>query len=383
MHRRLLARLDAAIAAHRERLATPALLIDLDAVDHNVAAMVGRCGDPSRWRPHVKTHKQAAIVQRLLAAGIRTCKCATLDELDMVLGTAAAAAVDVDVLVAYPLHEAALRAARRAAAAHPGSRVTFLADSPDHARALGRWSAGDRLRVAVDVDVGMQRTGTIAARWAAHVAALRRDLPHLEIVAVHGYDGHLAWDQRAAMDAGHDALSALARRFIDAGATIEEVTTSGSHSYAAALEHAGLAAGPWTHRVSPGTIVLADRRCTGASADLGLRQAAFVAARVISRDGAQRITLDAGSKGNSPDCRPPTCEVVGWPELFPRSPSEEHLPVHVGGLAAPPLGHLLWLVPEHVCTTVNLYREALLLRGEAIVGQSPIVSGRGPWLTAG
>ncbi|MEZ4453680.1 MAG: alanine racemase [Nannocystaceae bacterium] len=381
VHRPANSRLDAAIAAHRDRLATPALLIDLDAVDHNIGAMLQRCGGPSRWRPHIKTIKQAALLQRLVAAGVTACKCATLEELEVALGTGAAESVAIDVLVAYPLHEVAFRAARRAVAAHPGAVVSFLADSPEHAKALGRWAGDAPVRIALDVELGMERSGTIAERWRAHAAAIRAAAPNLEIVALHGYDGHLTWDQRSTMDAGYDALCDLARALADLGDAVDEIVTSGSHSYAAALEHPRLAAGPWTHRVSPGTIVLGDRRCTHAAAELGLRAAAFVATRVISRDGALRITVDAGSKANSPDCPAPNCEVVGWPELFPRTPSEEHLPIHVGGLAAPPLGHLLWLLPEHVCTTVNLYREALLLRDEAIVGVSPIASGRAPWLT--
>lgn len=383
MHAPQHTRLDAAVAPLVERLATPALFIDLDAVDHNIAAIVGRCGGGQRWRPHVKTIKQAALLERLFAAGVRACKCATLDELRMVLETASSTGTrGVDVLVAYPLHPGALEAAIRLAQVHPSVRVSFLADSPEHARALQGASDGERRwPLFLDVDTGMHRTGTFAARWAAQIRDLAAHLKGFEIVGLHGYEGHLGWDQRAEAAAGYDALCELARRLGDAGVTIAEICTSGSHTYAAALDHAGLAGGPWHHTVSPGTIVLSDRRCGPAIAELGLLQAALVATRVISRDGVRRITVDAGSKAIAPDCPAPTCEVVGWPELFPQTPSEEHLPLDLGGLAPPALGRLLWLVPQHVCTTVNLYRVALLVRDHAVVGESPIASGHHPWLT--
>ncbi|HGG57083.1 MAG TPA: hypothetical protein ENK31_04745, partial [Nannocystis exedens] len=107
---------------------------------------------------------------------------------------------------------------------------------------------------------------------------------------------------------------------------------------------------------------------------------AFVATRVISRDGCRRITVDAGSKALSPDRPAPNCRVLGWPELIPKDASEEHLPMRVGGLTTPALGQLLWLVPDHVCTTVNLYNIALLISGQEVVGESPIASGRCLWL---
>lgn len=376
-----LARLDAAIAPHRQRLATPALVIDLDAVDHNIAAVVRRCGDPTRWRPHIKTVKQAEILRRLFEHRVYACKCATLGELELVLETATDADIAVDVLVAYPLHEAAFRAATQLALAHADARVSFLADSPEHARAMQSWSSGERRwPLYFDVDVGMHRTGTFAKRWQVHAAALAEQLTGFEIAGLHGYDGHLAADQEEDACTAYDELCALAQGFAAVGVTVPEIITSGSTTYHFALAHEGLGGGAWHHSISPGTIVLSDLRCTAAIADLDLRQAAFVAARIVSRDGVRRITVDAGSKALSPDRPAPNCEVLGWPELTAQPPSEEHLPLDVGGLTTPALGHLLWLVPDHVCTTVNLYRVALLIRGEEIVGESPIGGGRSPWL---
>ena len=64
---------------------TPALLIDLDRVDTNIAAMIAQCGSADRWRPHVKTAKAAVVMQRYLAHGVTHFKCATTKELAVLL----------------------------------------------------------------------------------------------------------------------------------------------------------------------------------------------------------------------------------------------------------------------------------------------------------
>lgn len=375
--------LAAALAPHERRLATPALVLDLDAVDHNIAAMRARCG-ADRWRPHLKTFKAAAVLERLLDAGITRVKAATLDELDLALAAADRRAAAIDVLLAYPQHPDGLRAALARAAASPRARVQFLLDSPEHAELLtyALPPAPTPLQAQLDVDVGMARTGAAPETWAAAAPELAR-VPGLEVTGLHAYEGHLEWDARDAAFAAYDRLCRLAGELAAAGlATDLEIVTSGTHSYALALAHPGLAAGPWRHQVGPGTLVLSDRRSHAAAADLGLRQAAFVAARVISR-APGRLTLDAGSKALAPDRPASASLVLGWPGLRPRSASEEHLVVAVDDDdAAPALGDLLLLVPDHVCTTVNLYRRALLLRGGAVVGEAAIeAASRRLWLT--
>jgi D-serine deaminase-like pyridoxal phosphate-dependent protein len=381
--------LAAALAPHLHRLATPALILDLDGVDHNIAAVLRRC-PAGRWRPHVKTIKSAAVIERLIHHGVTACKVATLDELDLVLTTADRCGAAIDVLVAYPPHEAGLRAIVARTATSPRARVHVLLDSPEHAAAVAEWlrhapalthGEADRLSVFLDVDLGMARTGSPPSVWNAAAAALVAD-PQLEVSGLHGYEGHLEWDDHTLAAAAYDALCELARTLCAAGlSSLRGLVTSGTHSYAAALAHRNLSEGTWHHQVSPGTLVLSDLRSGPAARDLGLRQAAFVAARVISR-APGRVTLDSGSKAVAPDRPAPSSMVLGWPGLTPGAASEEHLVVcHENGAAAPALGELVFLVPDHVCTTVNLYRRALLLRGGAVVGDAAIeAAGHRLWL---
>jgi D-serine deaminase-like pyridoxal phosphate-dependent protein len=354
-------------------LLTPALVIDLDAVEHNIDRIVAHVGNRRRWRPHVKTVKQSRVVRLLLERGVGALKCATVDELALVLDTAERVHPEgqVDVFVAYPLTRNALRATISLARDYEGGRIRLLADSPEHFRALTDWLGSARLprpfEVLLDVDVGMRRTGSPASAW--HDAAKElRDSRQLRIVGLHGYEGHLGWDDRAQAHAGYDALADLAASL----GSVELVVTSGSHAFDHALAHVGLGSGPWLHQVSPGTIVVSDCRSEAPARALGLHQAVFVATRVVSRPADDRITLDAGSKALSPDRPAPSCVVLGRPQLEGLEASEEHRPFAVRGGERPALGELLWLVPDHACTTVNLHRRVLYVRGDKLVGKGSV-----------
>jgi D-serine deaminase-like pyridoxal phosphate-dependent protein len=377
-------RLAEAIAPFLDQLITPALVIDLDAVAHNLTAAIARFGGPQRWRPHLKTSKQAVIISAMLDAGLRKFKVATCDELELALRTAGSHEPEVDVLLAYPVQRAAFVAAVGLARTHASATVRLLADSPAHLEALGHWASelaigpADPLSIMLDVDLGMHRTGSPPESWS-QLAGMP---PGLALGGLHGYDGHLQSSQREAAWQGYEQLCALAgslsaRLGIEPGKL--ELITSGTHSYVSALAHPGLSGGPWQQTVSPGTIVLSDGRSDAAARDIGLRQAAFVATRVVSV-GPDRATLDAGSKAVSPDVRPPNCTVVDHGELEPLGPSEEHLPCRITPSApAPQLGELLWLIPEHVCTTVNLHREAVWIRDGRFAGVGPVgASGHRP-----
>ena len=363
------ARLDRALAGAPPGLETPALVIDLDTVDANIAAVIAAAGSIGRWRPHVKTVKQGVIIDALIDGGVRRFKCATLPELDLLLARADAKNVAIDALLAYPMPIALAPAI--AERAHGEHRIGVLADDADHLAALSR----HRLALWLDVDVGMHRTGSSADHWRTHGNIGIRGLSGIE--GLHGYEGHLGWDDRAAAFAAYDVLVALA----DAIGDLPAIHTSGSHGFAHALAHPGLARGPWRHEIGCGTLVLSDVASTAPAHAVGVEPAAFVAARVISHPGVDRVTLDAGSKAVSPDRPAPSCRVLGHPELVAGTASEEHLPMTVAGGAAPSRDAILWLVPEHVCTTVNLYREAIYVRGDRFVGTGPIeaASRAAPW----
>ena len=95
--------------------------------------------------------------------------------------------------------------------------------------------------------------------------------------------------------------------------------------------------------------------------------ALFVKTQVISAH-ADHAVCDAGHKSVSADAGVPTCRVLGHTELTPLKPSEEHLPVEIAaGSPVPAIGSQLYLLPRHVCPSVNNFDDALIVQGGKIV----------------
>ena len=137
---------------------------------------------------------------------------------------------------------------------------------------------------------------------------------------------------------------------------------SGTPTFAIPFEHAGLRAlAGTTLRVSPGTVVYHDLMTEQNVPDLDLLPAAIVLTRVVSHPAEGLVTCDAGSKSIAAEAGDPCAFVLGHPGLNALRPSEEHLPLEVVRGERPSRGSVLMLVPRHVCPTVNLADEAILI----------------------
>ncbi len=363
------ARLDAARyvlpEAELARLLSPALVIHLDLVRENVRRMLAYAGSPGRWRPHVKTTKTPAVFAELLAAGLRHFKCATLREARVLLETAATAgAPEVDLLLAYPLVGPALAELGKLARAHPRARLAVLCEDP---RALA--DVPRELGIFVDLDPGMRRTG-VPIQERERIRALVR-AAGTRLCGLHHYEGHLHGElaeRRAQCFACYRRLLELVEVLERDGATIAELVTSGTPAFLHALAFPEFASGRWIHRVSPGTVVFHDLRSEEENPDLALVPAAVLLARVVSRPSAELVTCDAGSKSLAAEAGDPAAFVLGWPGLVAQHASEEHLPLSVVSGPVPERGEVLMLVPRHICPTVNLAEEAVLVLGGVVQG---------------
>ncbi len=101
----------------------------------------------------------------------------------------------------------------------------------------------------------------------------------------------------------------------------------------------------------------------------------MIMTRVVSHPAPGMITCDAGHKTVSADAGVPTCVVLGHPALEPLSPSEEHLPMRVAASApVPAIGDLLYLVPRHICPSVNNFDDALIISGGNLIAVEPVSS---------
>ncbi len=336
-----------------ERLLTPALAIYPEIVDSNIDATLRLLGgDANRWRPHVKTAKLGFIMRRLAGHGVVQAKCSTSVE----LAVACEAGIK-DVVLAYPVVGANAARVRELAAKYPSARISVLVEN---AGQIAAWK-GSPLGIFIDVNPGMDRTGIEQDRIAAI-----RDLARAAGDAfrgLHYYDGHLASlgleEREKAAHRGYDRLMEIVNAL---DMPVEEIITSGTPAFPCSASYAPFRSGKFVHRTSPGTVVYSDATSmTQLPSEWGYKPAALVVSTVVSHPKSNYVTCDAGHKSVSADAGIPTCEVAGRPDLRPLKPSEEHLPIEVLGGERPAIGEALYLIPRHVCPTVNNFDDALIV----------------------
>ncbi|HEX8764398.1 MAG TPA: alanine racemase, partial [Candidatus Acidoferrum sp.] len=343
---------------------TPALVVYPEMIASNIARTLKLLdGDANRWRVHIKTAKLDYTLRRLVESGVRNFKCATTLEL-----LAACRSDASDILLAFPALGANARRVREIADAFPDVRISVLAENEEQVR---QWR-GSPIGVFLDINPGMNRTGIEQGRkdevlrlvGAARAAGL-------EFRGLHYYDGQYGGveerERTKAAHAGYDSLLEVVSEIERSGASVPEVITAGTPTLPCSLAYQGFR-GRFVHRVSPGTVVYNDATSLAQlPASFGYQPAALVLTRLVSRPRAGMVTCDAGHKAVSADAGVPTCVVVGHRKLKPLSPSEEHLPMAVeGGALSPKIGDFLYLLPRHVCPTVNNFDCALVVRNGEI-----------------
>jgi len=366
-----------------ERVMTPSLAIYTEHVDSNIAVTLGQLGgDAGRWRPHIKTSKLGWTMRRMVERGIQNFKCSTTLELESVCGVGAE-----DVLLAYPAVGANARRVRELAQG-TSARVSALVESIGHIEA---WR-GSNVGLFIDINPGMDRTGIEQGR-VDEIVRVAGDIEAagLAFRGLHYYDGHLAsYDlsqREKAAHRGYNRLMEIIATIEKAGLKVEEVITAGTPAFPFTVSYTAFRDASFIHRASPGTVVYND--CSSLSqlpSDLGYRPAALVVSTVVSHPSPYRLTCDAGHKTVSADSGVPTCAVLGRPDLLPGKPSEEHLPIDAPDeMWIPAVGDPLYLVPMHICPTVNNFDHALLVEQGRITGvervtargrEFPLLNGR-------
>lgn len=351
--------------ADAAELLTPALVLYPEVITSNIAQtlrLVG--GNADRWRPHIKTSKLDYTLRLLVERGVRNFKCATTLEL-----LAACRSGACDVLVAYPVMGANARRVREIAAQFSKVRISVLAENEEQ---VVQWR-GSGVSIFLDINPGMNRTG-IEQGNTKEIVSLVQAIKNagVDFRGLHYYDGQYGGveerERMAATHAGYDRLLDLVGEIHRHGSTVNEVITAGTPTFPCSLAHEGFRGGEFTHRISPGTVVYCDATSQAQlPAEYGYAPAAVVLTRVVSRPHRGIITCDAGHKTVSADAGVPTCVVAGCPQLTPLGPSEEHLPMAVAeGSIGPRIGELLYLIPRHVCPTVNNFDDVLLVQSGQI-----------------
>jgi D-serine deaminase-like pyridoxal phosphate-dependent protein len=361
-----------------EDVLTPALVIYPEIVASNIARTLHLLGgDPDRWRPHIKTAKLAYTLRMLVERGIRNFKCATTLELLVACDSGAA-----DVLLAYPVVSANARRVLEIANQFSSARISVLVENEEQMRQWQGSSAG----VFVDINPGMNRTGVEQDQTDKVVRLVRAiEEAELQFRGLHYYDGQYGGldepERTAAAHTGYGRLLKLVSATQNSGMSVPEVITAGTPTFPCSLSYQGFHGAGFIHRVSPGTIIYCDATSLAQlPAEYGYAPAALVLTRVVSRPHDGIITCDAGHKAVSADAGVPTCVVAGHPELTPLTPSEEHLPIALNLMEmnrqteGPQVGEALYLLPRHICPTVNNFDSALIVRDGQIASVEKVTA---------
>jgi D-serine deaminase-like pyridoxal phosphate-dependent protein len=354
-----------------DELDTPAVLIDLDRVESNIAQLqqtVGRFG--VGLRPHIKTHKVPAIAGWQRAAGAVGITSAKLSEAEVFVD-----AGHDDVVIAYPIFGATKWA--RAAELAKRCRLTvhvenqLAAEGLDHAAA----AAGVQIGIRLEIDTGFHRCGVAPSAGLDAARELSR-LPNLR------FDGITTHRSAFFPDAGGRPIEALGREEGELMVEIAETIRTGGIDVPVVVGGStpttpSFAGVPGVTEACSGTYVFYDEGMS----ELGVcsrDQIAFsIMCTVVSVRG-RNVVLDGGSKTFSKD------SYSGKPGLFGKAVvgtghlawlTEEH-----GGLAlgpddpVPALGSKLACQPMHVCPVVNLTDTLIGVRGGVVEEVFPVAA---------
>jgi D-serine deaminase-like pyridoxal phosphate-dependent protein len=349
-------------------LDTPVVVIDLDGVDARIATMASAMADRGvALRPHAKTHKSIEIARRQVAAGAVGLTVATLGEAELF----ASAGLE-DLFIAFPLVVQGPKVDRLRRLADR-TRLAVGADSMAGLDALAAafdGALGGVPDVMIEIDVGGARTG-VTPGSAAGLGRYAVDLG-LPVRGVFTHGGHGYAGRVERLSAARDEISGLgiaADAIRGEGITVDVVSAGSTPTAVLSADR------PVTEE-RPGTYVFGDRQ-QAFLADRPLDETAlFVASTVVSHRPDGGFVLDAGAKILAKDVAPFVPghgTVVGHPDAVIRRVNDHHGVVDLppDGVR-PPIGAVVWVVPNHVCPVVNLVDAYVVAQGGRVVDRWPV-----------
>ncbi len=360
-------------AGARARLCTPALLLELEPFEHNLATMAAFCREQGvALRPHAKTHKSVEIARKQLEAGAAGICCATIGEAERLTD----GGID-NLLITSPLVTAA-KLERLAALLERARGLMVVADQLEAVDALAHLAAGAArpLGVLVDLGVGLRRTGCTSTEAALAVARRIAGANSLAFGGVQAYAGHLQHipelAERRRRAAPEDAsVRAVLDGLAAEGIEVPRVTGAGTGS------HAIDAAGGLFSELQCGSYIFLDvdylRVALRPDGTQPFRPSLFVRTSVISANAKDHVTTDAGLKAFATDGPRPViargapagAEYFFFGDEHGRVELED-APRHL------PVGSALECLVPHCDPTVNLHNVYHVVQGDRLLDIWPI-----------
>ncbi len=327
-------------------LTTPALLLDIDAFEHNLGLMASRLPGP-RLRPHVKAHKTTELAKAQVRVGHQSFTCATIREMEGM----AAAGLGHDLLLANEVVDATRLGVL---ARNDSTRVTLAVDSDE---SLDAAIAGGVHEVVIDVNVGLPRCGCDADD--AGRLADRARLAGLGVRGVMGYEGHLMMVLDTAEQASRveASMALLLRAHSNVGGELISAGGTGTHQV-----------NVWANEIQAGSYALMDTQY--AEHSFGFRQALSLLGSVIATSPKGWAVADVGLKAQGMDHGLPTIT-----DAKVHFCSDEHVTFSPAAPSASPairFGDRIRVIPAHCDPTVAYHDTMWLVRGDDIIEKWPV-----------
>ncbi len=342
---------------------TPSLLLYPDRIKENIRQMVAVAGNPERLWPHVKSHKIAEIIHFQIENNIRNFKCATIAEAEMVASCGAD-----KILLAYPISKSTIDRFIKLILRFHEVQWFALADSRDSIFELNQ-EAGEgnvQIRVFLDLNVGMNRTGSTPGQESLELYRVIDNSSHLQNAGLHMYDGHNHQsdlkDRNSAVQRDFGPVKKFIKLLESQDLKIPYLVAGGTPTFPIHAENPHF-------QLSPGTTLLWDYGYHSAFPDLKFLFAAVLATRVVSKPGTNRLCLDLGHKSVASEMQHPRVYFPELEDFEAETHSEEHLVIHTLSAKSWNIGDLIYAIPRHICPTTALHETVYVVEKNEIVGQ--------------
>jgi 3-hydroxy-D-aspartate aldolase len=351
---------------------TPALLLDLDAFEDNIAKMASHLKTRNKaFRPHGKTHKCPDVARALINAGAIGCCAARLGEAEVFADAGIPGLLITTAVIGKPKIERAVALANKA------PDTIFVVDDRQNVRDINE-AAGKRnapIKLAVDLFFG--RTGITPGQPAVELAQLIDSLPNVTFVGLQSYDGAAAhttpFDARSARTKMTMGKAVETRAMIErAGIACPLVSGGSTGTYRFDSENPGIT------ELQPGSFVFMDMEYGQIGGPDGteyrdFKNAMTVVTTVVSRSSGMAI-VDGGYKAFATD-RPFPPQAVGIDGVTYGWAGDEHGRLDVSNASRDvKLGDRLEFIPPHIDPTVNLFDNIYALRGDRVEAVWPIAA---------
>ncbi len=358
----------------RRALNTPVLVVDLDALTRNIAAMAAFAKRHAiALRPHSKTHKSPEIARRQIAAGAIGICCAKIGEAEVL----ADGGVDTGLHITSPVVSTPA-IARLVALNARTTGLMCVVDNIANVRAIGAAAEGKPLEILIDVDPGIHRTGVTSPEAAVAVLATIRAETGLRYRGVQFYCGsqqHIETfeGRRDAMRDRAQVLRSVIEALAAAGGPPEIVTGGGTGTHRIDVDldlFTELQVGSYVFM--DGQYLACD--LVGEDGAAPFETALMVDARVVSANTPGLCTIDAGFKAFSTDADPPVVlsgAVEGAKYAFM---GDEHGAVILGKGRTLALGEIVTLATPHCDPTVNLHDTYHVVSDDTLVALWPVAA---------